>query len=343
MDLSKIFLKNACPTSMGGQAVMEGVMMRGESRMAVAIRIPDGRIHIKTEPIKKPGPLTKIPILRGVVAFLSSIVIGMRTLLYSADVMEHYGGFDEEGDDSSKEPGKFETWLTEKFGEKAAWNIAMYLAVVFAIAMTVGIFILLPTAVVSFLGKFIESPWIMNLIEGVFRLVLFVGYILLISRMEDIRRVFQYHGAEHETIHCFENGLELTPENADQFYTLHPRCGTSFLIFVFVISLILFSMLGWPNLLMRLLSRIILLPLVAGISYEVLKWAGRSDNMAVKILSLPGLYMQKLTTKKPSKNQLEVAIASVKAVMVPEGAAYIEGICDKDANLLEEVHIGEEK
>ena len=325
---------------MGGQAVMEGVMMRGQDRMAVAIRIPDGRIHIKTEPIKKQGPLSKIPVIRGILAFVTSLVIGMKTLLYSADVLEYHGALDEDEEGKAAEPSRFEAWLTKKYGEKAAWNFAIYIAVIGAILMTVGIFILLPTALVSFLGKYIEKAWILNLIEGIIRLAIFIAYIVAISRMEDIKKVFQYHGAEHETIHCFENGLELTPENADQFYTLHPRCGTSFLIFVFIISLILFSLLGWPNLLMRILSRIVLIPLVAGISYEVLKWAGRSDNIVVRVLSMPGLYMQKLTTRKPSKDQLEIAIASVKAVLVPEGTEYIEGICDKDANLIEAVHVG---
>lgn len=338
MDLSKIFLKDACPTSMGGQAVMEGVMMRGSDRMAIAVRIPDGRIHIKTQPLAKPGWWAKTPIVRGIFAFVTSLATGMKTLLYSADVLEAYGAYDEEGEEKK---GKLETWLETKFGERAVWNMMIWLSVVLAIAIAVGVFILLPTVVVNWLGRFTESALLLNLAEGILRITIFIIYISAISKMEDIRTTFQYHGAEHKTIHCFENNLELTPENARSFYTLHPRCGTSFLMFVMVISLILFSLLGWPNIWVRLISRIVLIPLVAGLSYELLKWAGRSDNIVVKILSLPGLALQKLTTKEPTDKQLEVAIASIKAVSVPADAPYIEGICDKDANLIEERHIGE--
>ena len=347
MDLSKIFLKDACPTSMGGQAVMEGVMMRGENRMAIAVRVPDGRIHIKTQPLSKPGWWVKTPIVRGVFAFVTSLTSGMKTLLYSADVLEAYGAYDEEESDSSngakdEDQGRLEAWLTKKFGERAVWNLMITFSVILAIIMSVGIFILLPTVVVSWLKHFTENAFLLNLAEGVLRILIFIIYIGAISRLEDIKTTFQYHGAEHKTIHCFENNLDLTPENAQEFYTLHPRCGTSFLMFVMIISLILFSLLGWPNVWIRLLSRIVLIPIVAGLSYEVLKWAGRSDNFLVKILSLPGLALQKLTTKEPTKEQLEVAIASIKAVCVSQDAPYIEGICDKEAHLLEERHIGSE-
>ena len=322
MDLSKIFLKNACPTSVGGQAVMEGIMMRGVQRSAVAVRLPDGRIHMKTEPNRKLGKWSKIPIVRGVVSFVTSLVQGTGTLMYSAEVLEQYIPEEELEED------KLTQWMNEKFGEKRAWNILIYLSVIFAIAFSVGFFILMPTAAMNLLGGVIKSPVVLNLIEGVLRLVIFVIYIALISKMPDIQTVFKYHGAEHKTIHCFENNLELTPANAQTFYTLHPRCGTSFLIFVMLISLVLFSLCGWPNLLVRLLSRLLLIPVIAGLSYELLKWAGRSDNALVKILSMPGLYMQKLTTREPDNSQLEVAIAAMKAVMVPEDTPYFEGICD---------------
>ena len=333
MDFSKIFLKDACPTPIGGQAVMEGIMMKGLQRTAVAVRLPDGRIHMRTTPNKQMKKWMKVPIIRGVIAFLSSLIQGTEILMYSANVLED--SFPEE----EEEPGKFEKWLNEHFGEKTVWNVLIGMSVVFALIFSVGIFILMPTVVVNFLGHFTENHIVLNLTEGIFRLVLFVIYVALISRMEDIRTVFQYHGAEHKTIHCFENGLELTPENAQQFYTLHPRCGTSFLMFVMVISLILFSLLGWPNLLMRLLSRLLLIPVVAGLSFEVLKWAGRSDNWVVRILSLPGLYLQKLTTKTPDNRQLEVAIAAMKAVMVPDDAPYFEGIVNLNGEFLEEHRI----
>lgn len=335
MDLSKIFLKDACPTSIGGQAVMEGIMMRGPERSAVAVRIPDGRIHMRTTPNKKLGKWSKVPLLRGVVSFVTSLVQGTGTLMYSADVLEAYWPTGEEED-------KLEAWLNKKFGKKTAWNLMVYLSVAFAIAISIGVFVLLPTVIVNWAGAFVESPVVLNLIEGIFRLALFVVYVLLISRMEDIKRVFQYHGAEHKTIHCYEKGLELTPENAQSYYTLHPRCGTSFLVFVMVISLILFSLLGWPNLLWRITSRLLLIPVVAGLSYEVLRWAGRSDSWLVRILSIPGLYMQKLTTEEPDTEQLEIAIAAMKAVMVPAETPYFEGICDLEGNLVEERKIERE-
>ena len=166
---------------------------------------------------------------------------------------------------------------------------------------------------------------------------------VVIARMKDIQRVFEYHGAEHKTIHCFENNLELTPANAQTFYTLHPRCGTSFLMFVMVISLILFSLLGWPSLIWRIASRLLLIPVVAGLSYELLKWAGRSDNIVVRVLSLPGLYLQKLTTRPPDDSQLEIAIVSLKAVLVDEETPYVEGICDLDGTIVEPLDIEKER
>lgn len=292
MDLSKIFLKDACPTPVGGQAVMEGIMMRGLERTAVAVRLPDGKIHMKTQPNKKMGKWTRIPIVRGVVSFVTSLVQGTGILMYSADVLE--ANWPEE---EQEEAGKLETWMNKKFGEKGTWNIMIYLSVILALAMTIGMFILLPTVVANFLKPLIDSDFVFNLVEGIMRIVIFVVYIALISQMKDIKTVFQYHGAEHKTIHCFENNLELTPQNAQQFYTLHPRCGTSFLLFVMVISFVLHLFLGWPNLALRIISRLLLVPLVAGLSYELLKWAGRSDNWLVKILSMPGLYLQKLTTR----------------------------------------------
>ena len=251
--------------------------------------------------------------------------------MYSADVLE--ANWSEE---DGAEEDKLDQWMKKTFGEKGAWNIMIYLSVILALVMTIGMFILLPTVVANLLKPVIDSDFAFNLVEGIMRIVIFVVYLALISRMKDIQTVFQYHGAEHKCIHCFENNLELTPANAQQFYTLHPRCGTSFLLFVMVISFVLHLFLGWPNLALRIISRLLLVPVVAGLSYELLKWAGRSDNWLVKILSLPGLYLQKLTTNEPSDEQLEVAIAAMKAVMVPEDTPYFEGICDLDGNFLEE-------
>ncbi|MDO4382972.1 MAG: peptide chain release factor N(5)-glutamine methyltransferase [Eubacteriales bacterium] len=337
MDYKKIFIKEACPTSIGGQAIMEGVMMRGPDRTAIAMRLPSNEIYLRTKKLKPASALKKIPILRGVLAFVDSLVIGMGTLMESADILE--ANFPEE---EGEEPSKFEQKITEKFGEKAIWNILMTLSVVFAIVLSVGIFIIFPTVAINWLGKWISSSVALNLIEGIFRIILFILYIFLISRMNDIKTLFQYHGSEHKTIHCYENNLELTPENAQQFYTLHPRCGTSFLIFVMIISLLLFSFLGWPNVWLRIGSRILLIPVIAGLSYEVLRVAGKSDNLLVRILSYPGLMMQKLTTKEPTNEQLEVAIVSLKAVLVDPDTPVIDGIVDKDAHLITEESTEEE-
>ena len=345
MDMSKIFLKDACPTPVGGQAILEGVMMRGMERTAIAVRIPDGRIHIKTRKNGNTSKWMKVPIVRGVFSFITSLVEGTKTLTYSADVLEYYDRKlkDDKTDAESEKMGKIESLLSEKLGSQKLWSLMLAASVIFALVFSVGIFVLLPTAAVGWIKAYVSSPILLNLTEGILRIVMFLLYLSAISKMEDIKRVFQYHGAEHKTIHCFENNLELTPENAQTFYTLHPRCGTSFLMFVMIISLILFSLLGWPNLLWRLVSRIILIPVVAGTSYELLKWAGRSDNIVVRILSLPGLYLQKITTNEPDEKQLEVAIASLKAVMVDPETPCIEGIIDEDVNLTEEIRISEAK
>ena len=331
MDLKKIFLKDACPTKIGGQAVLDGIMMKGADRTAVAVRFPDKSIHMKTEKLKPPSKWMKFPLIRGVVAFVSSLVMGTKTLMYSADVLESYDG----PDAVEYEEDKMTKWLEKHFGEKKTWNIMLYASVVIALIMTVGIFIILPTAAVNWLGHFTQNEVVLNLAEGVLRIIIFIIYVLLISKMEDIQNVFRYHGAEHKCIHCFENGLELTPANCQTFYTLHPRCGTSFLMFVMVISLILFSLLGWPNLFWRITSRLLLLPVVAGLSYELLRWAGRSDNIVVKVLSMPGLYLQKITTAEPRDEQLEVAIAAMKAVMVDPDTPCFEGLCDLEGKPLE--------
>lgn len=330
MDLKRIFVKDACPTKVGGQAVLDGIMMKGEDRTAVAVRFPNKEIHIRTEKLKKQASWMKSPILRGVGVFVSSLVTGTKTLMYSAEVLEGYDG----PDAVEYEDDKLSLWLEKRFGEKGAWNVMLYASVVIALLLTVGIFIILPTAAVNWLGHITSSHIILNLVEGVLRILLFIIYVLAISKMKDIQTVFRYHGAEHKCIHCFENGLELTPENCQGFYTLHPRCGTSFLMFVMVISLVLFSLLGWPNLFWRIASRLLLIPVIAGLSYELLRWAGRSDNWLVKVLSLPGLYLQKLTTSEPDREQLEVAIAAMKAVMVDPQTPCFEGLCDKDGKPL---------
>lgn len=315
MDFSKIFIKDANPTKMGGQAVMEGIMMRGSDRIAIAVRRSDGTINVKEEPLKPAKKWQKWPIIRGVISFVSSLVTGTRTLMYSAEVLEEDMEDELEEDEKGEKKGKVEQWIEDKFGEKGLFNILLYSSVVISLVVSIGVFVLLPTWIVGLCGAFVKSTIVLNLIEGIFRIALFLVYVALIAKMEDIKRVFQYHGAEHQTIHCFENGLELTPENCAKFETLHPRCGTSFLMFVFIISLLLFSFFGWPNVGVRILSRLLLIPVVAGLSYELLRWAGSSDSMIVKVLSVPGLLVQKLTTRIPDESMLEVAIVAVNVCL----------------------------
>lgn len=331
MDFDKIFLKEATPTSIGGQAIMDGVMMRGPDRVAIAMRLPSDDIYLKTEKAAPKSKVMKIPIIRGVVAFVQSLTVGMSTLMKSADILERFTPEDEE-----EEPSDFEQKLIDKFGDRAVWNLMLGLSVVAAIALTVVGFIIFPTVAVNWLSGYITNSIVLNILEGVFRILLFVLYILAVSMMKDIKTLFMYHGAEHKTIHCYENGLELTPENARGFYTLHPRCGTSFLMFVMIISLLLFSLLGWPDLLMRVLSRLLLIPVIAGLSYELLRWAGRSDGKVVRALSVPGLLLQKLTTKEPTDEQLEIAIVSLKAVLVPAEAEDCDGVFDRNGNVVDD-------
>lgn len=324
MDYSKIFIKEACPTSIGGQAIMEGIMMQGPDRIALALRLPSNEIYLRTKKKKSVKKIMKVPFVRGVVAFINSLVVGTSTLMESADILAEYTE-----DDENVEPGKVETWLINKFGDKVVWNVLLTCSVVFSLLISIGAFVILPTWAVNFCNKFISNAIILNLIEGILRIAMFIGYVALIRKMEDIMTVFRYHGAEHKTIHCFENNLELTPENAQTFYTLHPRCGTSFIVFVLIISLLIFSFLGWPNFLWRTISRLLLLPVIAGISFEVLKLAGRTDNKLVRLLSYPGLMLQKLTTAEPTLDQLEVAITALNAVLVDKDTPEVDGIVEK--------------
>ncbi len=299
-------------TSIGGQAVLEGVMMRGPKEIATAVRKSDGEIVIDKKPvtsITQKFKFLKLPVIRGVVNFIESMVVGVKCLMFSADL------YDIE-DDSGYEPSKFEKWLDDKFGDKIK-DIAIYAAVAIALVMGIGLFMLLPTVIVGFLKPLIPNTVLLNLAEGVVRMSIFLIYLALVSRMSDIQRVFEYHGAEHKTIAAYEHGEELTVENARKYTRLHPRCGTSFLLIVMVISIIFFSFLRWDNVFQRIVFRLLLLPIVAGVSYEIIKFAGRSQNKCVSLLTKPGLWLQKLTTREPDDSQLEVAIASIKAV-IPE-------------------------
>ena len=294
-------------TSIGGQAVIEGVMMKGPESIAIAIRKSDGEIVLKKEELKSNRKtISKIPIIRGMFAFIDAMVIGVKALSFSAEFIE-----DEESNEPKK-PSKWDNFLDKNM---------IAISIVFSIFFSIGLFILLPTLAVSFIGNVSMNPLVMNLIEGLIRVSIFVGYIAAISKMKDIKRVFEYHGAEHKTIFCYESGEELTPENARKFKRLHPRCGTSFLFLVMIVSILLFSFFRWPNLLTRLIIRIALMPIVAGISYEIIKWAGRSDSKLVCAISAPGLWLQKITTQEPDDSQLEVAIEALKNVLVEDREA----------------------
>ena len=332
MDFKKIFLKDSCPTKIGGQAVLDGIMMKGEDRTAVVIRGNKERLHIKTERLPVRSKAAEIPVVRGVYIFVTTLMTGMKTLIYSAEALE-----------KMLEPDDSETPEKEQAAAKAPeakakkelpFEFWIAISVMIAIVFVVGIFIIVPTVVVNFLGSLTDSAVALNIIEGILRIALFVVYIAAVSRMKEIQTTFEYHGAEHKTIHCFESGLPLTPANAARFETLHPRCGTSFLMFVMVIALLLFSLLGWPDLAIRIISRIVFIPLIAGLSYELLRFAGSRDNGLVRALSLPGLLLQRLTTREPDEAQLEVAIAALKAVIVPKDDPEIEGFCDLDGKLL---------
>jgi len=288
--------------TIGGQAVMEGVMMKAPDRMAIAVRQPDGTIHVTKQAlttILNKYPILKLPVLRGIVTFGETMVLGVRSLMSSAELigeeMEEY------------KPSKFEKFLANKLGKETE-EVVLYSAVVLAAIFAVGLFILLPALLSSLIRPLIQSNVVVNFVEGLIRLGIFLIYITLVSQMKDIRRVFEYHGAEHKTIHCYEHDEELTVDNARKFSTLHPRCGTAFLLIVMVISIIIYSFMGWQNIFIRVLGRLLLLPLIAGLSYEVTRAAGRSDSRIIRAIMYPGMLLQKLTTREPDDSQLEVAI-----------------------------------
>jgi len=295
-------------TTIGGQALIEGIMMRGPNNIATAIRKPDGEITVRTKKTKQlfTNSLANKPFIRGSLALVDAMVTGVKELMYSAEFYE-----DEIEEDA------LDKILRKIFKDKADSAI-IYASVVIALVISIGVFIIGPSLIANFLSGFIQSPIILNLIEGIIRVGLFVVYVYYISKLEDIKRVFMYHGAEHKTIYCYENMEELTVENARKYTTLHPRCGTSFIVNVLLISIVVFSFFGWPSPLTRIVIRLAMLPVIAGIAYEVNKYVGRNDDtLFAKIASKPGFLFQKLTTKEPDDSMLEVAIAAMKKV-IPE-------------------------
>ena len=293
-------------SNIGGQAVLEGIMMKHKEEYAVAVRRPDGQIEVSKERYTgvagKVGPLARIPFVRGIFQFIDSLVLGMRTLMFSASFYEEEEG---EGKALTREE-------KEKQEKKEAWMMRAVAAV--SVVLAVGIFMILPYFLSGFLEPLVPSYHVRTVIEGFVRIGIFILYILLISRTEDIQRTFMYHGAEHKCINCIEHGLPLTVENVKQSSRQHKRCGTSFLFFVLAISIVLLLLIQVESPVMRVAIRVLLLPVIAGVSYEVLKLAGRSENPVVNLLSRPGLAIQKLTTREPDESMIEVAIAAVEAV-----------------------------
>jgi len=307
----------------GGQAVIEGVMMRGSKSLATAVRTPKGNIEIDfkdNRPVTKKYPILNIPFLRGFFVLIESMKVGMNSLNYSASFLE----------DETEEPTKFEKWLEDKLGEKAN-NLLMGITMFISFLFSIGLFVALPTGAASFFKGAGASDVVLNLIEAAIRIIILLLYMYFISKLKDIYRVFQYHGAEHKTIFCYEAMEELTVENVRKQPRLHPRCGTNFMFLIMFVSIAIFSFTGWGGIVERLAIRIIGIPIVTGISYELIKWLGRNENMLAKIIAYPGLRLQLLTTKEPDDSQIEVAIASLKAA---------EGIKDPDKTIEELVNMG---
>jgi len=298
-------------TSIGGQALIEGILMRGPKKQAIVIRGKEGLITKVEELklIKDKYPILGWPLIRGVVNFGSSMANGMRALMFSAEQV-----MDEE---EQEEPSKFEKWMEKHFGSAAVEQAVIYFSVILGILFSVGLFIFLPNLLAGLLKRFIESYLVRNLIEGVLRIIIFLVYLILVSQMKDMKRVFAYHGAEHKTIRCYEAKLELTVENVRAQTRLHPRCGTSFLFLVIMISIVFFSLIRVENVFLRLAVRLALLPVVVSVSYEITRFVGRHDNRFTRILTAPGLWMQNFTTQEPDDSMIEVGIESVKLV-IPE-------------------------
>lgn len=293
-------------SGIGGQAVLEGVMMKNKDNYAVAVRKPDGTIEVDVEAysgLGHGGKWKKLPFIRGVFNFLESMVLGMKTLTWSAQFYE----------EEDAQETKADKAMNRLFGEKTE-SVLTGATVVFSIVLAVGIFIVLPYLVSLFLEKYIRNVSLLSLIEGVLRLVIFIAYVAGISAMKDIRRVYQYHGAEHKCINCIEKGRPLTVRDVMRSSRQHRRCGTSFLLFVMVVSIVLFMFIRVESPVWRLVFRLLLIPVIAGISYEIIRLAGKTDNFLLRAVSAPGMWLQKLTTREPDESMVEVAIASVEAV-----------------------------
>jgi uncharacterized protein YqhQ len=302
-------------TTIGGQALIEGILMRGPEKQAIVVRSPEGLVT-KVEELKlirDRYPVLGLPVIRGAVTFLSSMVNGVKALMFSADYFP---------DDEAAQPGKLDKWLEEHVPAEKLQSVIVWVSVALSLALTLGLFMLLPTFLAGLADPYIHSAALHNLIEGVVKIVIFMGYMILMSKQKDIARVFQYHGAEHKTIFCYEAGLELTVENARVQPKHHPRCGTSFLFVVIIVSILFSSLvlsgLEWRSFWVRVLVHLALLIPVVGVTYEFNRWVGRHDNALTRVLSAPGLWLQNFTTNEPDDSMLEVAIEALKLVLPEE-------------------------
>ena len=308
----EIWNKPKVCSNIGGEALIEGVMMRGNNTIAVSVRKASGEIYTETKssvPVTKKNKFLGLPFIRGGVSLIESMVVGVKALMESAELVDLI-------EEEEKET-KFDKWVKKWLGDKY-FNYMIYFSVVVALAISIGLFMLLPNLIAGlfrFDKQTAGGALLANLIEGLIRITLFISYVYLVSKNKEIKRVFQYHGAEHKTIYAYENEEELTLENVRKHTTLHPRCGTTFMFIVIIISIIVFSFAGWHNPLINILLRLALLPVIAGISYEAFKLSARSSSKIVRLISIPGLLLQKITTQEPDDSMLEVAIASLKAVL----------------------------
>ena len=293
-------------TMIGGQALIEGIYMKGPRKQAIVINTPDGFAE-KVEdlkPLKEKDPVLGLPVIRGIITFFTSLYTGVKALMYSASF------FPEE---ENAGESKFDKWLEKKFGDKAE-KLIIWFAVLFGVVFSVALFFVLPTLIAGLLTKQVQSSFLRSLIEGGIRIVIFLLYLFLCSRMKDMRRVFSYHGAEHKTIHCYEAGLPLTVENVRKQKRLHPRCGTSFLFVVIILSILVFAIVKTHNPVLRIVFRLLLLPVIVGISYEFNRFVGAHDNWLTRVLSAPGMWLQYLTTNEPDDDMIRVGIRSLELV-----------------------------
>ncbi|MEG0876228.1 MAG: DUF1385 domain-containing protein [Oscillospiraceae bacterium] len=297
-------------TSIGGQALIEGILMRGPVKQSIVVRTDEGLVSKVEEPhfVKERYKILGFPLIRGVVTFLESMIYGVKALTYSAELLP---------EEEQETPSKFDLWIEKKFGSEKAEKFVIGVAVVLGICLSVGLFILLPTLLAGFVGKLTDSSLIHNLVEGLLRIVIFLAYMVACTFSKDLKRVFRYHGAEHKTIFCYEKGLPLTVENVKKQSRFHPRCGTSFLFVVMIISILVFSVVSWTNVWVRMALRLLLLPVVVGIAFEINRWVGRHDNWLSTFLAAPGKALQRLTTAEPDDEMMECAIEALSLV-IPE-------------------------